>query len=159
MFTIETITELQPIHKQIIFDLWNNEYPSQLQFKNLSDLDAYLKNLKSAQHYFVQQNLLNAWAFTFERDCEIWLAMIVDGALQGKKIGTQLLNQLKQEQPVLNAWVIDHQNYAKLNGTPYLSPLKFYLKNDFEIVEAVRLELPDFSALKMIWKKFKSVMV
>jgi len=151
MHDIESVKDLSLEQKQVIFELWNHEYPSQLKFNALNDLENYLIQLKEAQHYFVQLNGSFAWAFSFERENEIWLAMIVDAALQGKNLGSLLLNKLKQHHSVLNAWVIDHSSYFKSDGTPYPSPMQFYLKNDFRFINNIRLEIPSLSAAKMVW--------
>ena len=148
-------TALSPNHKEIIFNLWNSEYPSQLAFKNASDLDIYLNNLLNPKHYFVEiDNEIKAWAFAFERDSEIWFAIIVNSNFQNRKVGSTLLNELKLNFEVLNGWVIDHQNYLHQDGRTYHSPLNFYTKNGFEIIKETRIEIPTLSAIKIKWQKY-----
>ncbi|MCK9481612.1 MAG: hypothetical protein M0R38_07625 [Bacteroidia bacterium] len=64
-----------------------------------------------------------------------------------------MLNELKSDENVLNGWVIDHNSDIKINGNFYQSPLNFYLKNEFEILNETRLELEIMSAVKIKWKK------
>ena len=53
-----------------------------------------------------------------------------------------MLDELKQVEPILNGWVIDHENYTKLNKEVYHSPSEFYQKYNFEIINETRLEIP-----------------
>ncbi len=140
--------------KQAIFSLWNDEYPAQLQFADLAALDGYLHNLGNPVHYFAtnETNTIIGWAFTFEREGETWFAIIVAGAAQGKGIGSNLLNVLKENTTLLNGWVTDHYRYTKQNGQPYLSPFLFYIKSGFTAVTDIRLETPLLSAVKINWK-------
>jgi hypothetical protein len=36
--------------KQIVFELWNNEYPEKLSYKSIEEFDNYLKNLNDQSH-------------------------------------------------------------------------------------------------------------
>lgn len=47
--------------------------------------------------------------------------------------------------------VIDHDKDIKANGKQYMSPLNFYLKQGFTIIEDERLELATLSAVKIVW--------
>lgn len=62
-----------------------------------------------------------------------------------------MLNKLKEDEAVLNGWVIDHDSDKKLNGNYYKSPIEFYQKNGFEIIAETRLELDIMSAVKIKW--------
>ena len=66
-----------------------------------------------------------------------------------------MVDELKQVEPILNGWVIDHNNDKKINGLTYFSPLKFYEKCGFEIQTDNRLELDKISAVKIKWVKEK----
>lgn len=92
-----------------------------------------------------------AWAATFERDEEKWLAMILDTMAQRKGLGSALLKTISNQQGDLNGWVIDHDREIKQNGSPYLSPINFYVKNNFVICSSVRLETEKISAVKIKW--------
>ena len=74
MKIIET-TLLQGTHKAAIYRLWNNEYPQQLQYGDIAELDSYLDNLADQKHYFVIDinGEIVGWAFTFERSSDEWL--------------------------------------------------------------------------------------
>ncbi len=152
---IITYTQLNQDQKNSILSLWNNEYPKKLTHQSLESFENYLYNLEEPTHYLLynEEDKIQAWAVTFVRENDIWFAIIVDEFLHGKGFGTQLLNLLKQNNLVLNGWVIDHNNDIKTNGDFYKSPLEFYMKNDFMIDPETRLELDIISAVKIQWKK------
>ena len=162
-FNLIKIKSLNFELKSGIFKLWNENYPSQLEFKDINNLEQYLQNLKNATHYFMENEnnkLVNnyfAWAVVFERDTEVWFAIIIDKKLQKKGIGSIILEILKADFPVLNGWVIDNNDYIKLDGTQYISPLEFYIKNGFSIVENIRLETDKISALKINWSRVNNI--
>lgn len=152
---IYSFTILNQVHKDYIYKIWNDEYPVNLAFESLHDVDTYLNNLIDAKHFFVvdEQNQIQGWAVIFERDYEKWFAIIVDNSLHQSGIGTKILNRLKTFSTELNGWVIDHQNDTKANGEPYRSPLAFYLKNEFIQIPEIRLELDKISAVKISWRE------
>ncbi len=154
MKTIQT-PYLSDKQKVDVYSLWNNEYPSNLAYPELSDFDAYLNNLKEQDHILLVDHLdvVKGWYFSFVREDERWFAIIIDGALQGAGYGSQLLNMAKRIEPILNGWVIDHNRDLKRNGQNYSSPLPFYIKNDFDVLSAVRIELEVISAVKIKWSK------
>jgi len=90
---------------------------------------------------------------TFNRDNLILFAIIVDSKNQGKGFGSLFLNKLKDLQNELNGWVIDHDNDSKLNGSQYKSPLAFYIKNNFEVLNNFRIDNEKISAVRIQWKK------
>lgn len=141
--------------KSQLLTLWNNEYPEQLAYKNLEDLEQYLENLTAQNHFLLidEYKTLQGWSFTFNREKEKWFAIIIAEKLQGKGIGTKMLNILKENEHELNAWVTDHNLDKKLNGDAYKSPLEFYKKCDFKVIPEERLELDIISAIKIRWKR------
>jgi hypothetical protein len=146
-------TDLNEQAKNQVFDLWNNEYPEKLSYNNLTEFDNYLQNLSDLTHYLLtsNENLILGWALTFERENEKWFAIILSEKIKAKGLGRKMLNELKKAEQVLNGWVIDHNNDKKKNGQLYVSPLKFYEKCDFEILNDERLELDKISAVKIKW--------
>ncbi len=153
MDIIET-QHLNQFQKEVLFKLWNENYPSFLKYTSLSELDEYLNNLINAQHFFLFNNEehIVSWAFTFTREDEKWFAIIVDKDFQNKGCGTVLLNHLKSKEAILNGWMIDSNDYKKTDGSPYIAPAAFYRKNNFEIDYSVRLNHPKFSAVKIQWQ-------
>ena len=132
--------------------LWNNEYPASLAHKTIEDFEAYLATLSYCKHYLLEEkNAIFAWGFEFDRNEERWFALIIDKAQQGKRIGSQLLNFMKQSNRQLNGWVIDHGNATMSDGSFYRSPLAFYLKNDFQLVSHDRIDNEVISAVKIQW--------
>ena len=147
-------TILSKSSKTQILELWNKEFPEQLNYQTLADFENYLSQLKDQSHILLvddQQNI-KGWYFDFARDYERWFAIILDVDMSGKGYGTQLLNLGKEKEAVLNGWVIDHANDKKRNGETYISPLNFYLKNGFEVLANHRLELKNLSAVKIRWE-------
>lgn len=148
-------SKLSKSQKQEICDLWNNEYPEKLNYRNLADFENYLKNLSKQSHIIMvdkDQNI-KGWYFDFIRENEKWFAIILNSKFQGKGLGKKILNLVKEKESELNGWVIDHSNDKKQNGEIYESPLSFYLKNGFEILMKNRLENEKISAVKIKWKK------
>lgn len=142
--------------KEAVLHIWNEEYAEKL-VKTMEEFETYLHKLGEVQHFlmFDEADALFGWAVTFNREGERWFAIILDGKVQGKGHGTQLLNALKESEPVLNGWVTDHDRDIRRNGQTYRSPMGFYLKNDFEVLEDVRLETEELSAVKIKWAKQK----
>lgn len=152
---ITQLTELSSLQKEAFYQLWNQEYPCSLRHAKISDLEAYLDGLGTQQHYLLTDfyNVVLGWGFTFTRNQQAWFAIILHHKIQGQGYGRQLLNEIKGNTSELNGWVIDHNNALKENGTPYISPLPFYLKNDFIILHDSRLESEKITAVGIRWNK------
>ncbi len=140
--------------KEIIFQLWNEEYPERISYNSIEDLETYLNNLADVNHYLLynDSNEIKGWAITFIRENEKWFAIIINSKIKNQGFGTQLLNHLKSIENKLSGWVIDHDNDLKSDGTTYISPLHFYLKNGFSICEGIRIETDKISAVKIVSK-------
>ncbi len=140
--------------KEIIYQIWNNEYPERISYNSIEELETYLNNLADVNHYFLysDSNEIKGWAVTFIRENEKWFAIIINSKIKNQGFGTQLLNHLKSVESKLSGWVIDHNNDPKSDGTSYVSPLHFYLKNGFSICEGIRIETDKISAVKIISK-------
>ncbi len=147
-----TLTSQQ---KQEIVRIWNSEYPVGLQYADMQGFEQYLSKLSNTSHYLLlaDQGSLAGWLSVFTRDDERWFAMIVDSDFQKMGVGQRLLSLAKKDECILNGWVIDTDSYVKSNGHPYISPLPFYLKNDFELLPDTRLETKVLSAVKVQWKR------
>lgn len=152
MNILETLA-LTPSQLIAVLALWNQEYPENLNY-SMADFEKYLHALTNIKHYLLSayDGIVAGWAFTFNRDEQKWFAIILDQSKQMQGYGTHILNKLKETEPELNGWVIDHNNYLKANGEPYKSPLGFYIKNKFEVT-STRLETEKLSAVKIIWRK------
>ncbi|REC52969.1 N-acetyltransferase [Chryseobacterium piscium] len=147
--------QLNQEQKEQILQLWNNEYPEKLAYKSIDGFENYLEKLNEVNHFLLMNDdeKIQGWAITFEREGDTWFAIILSENLHGKGWGTKVLNELKRHKNELNGWVIDNSNGKKLNGNFYKSPLEFYLKNEFEVLSDIRLELEIMSAVKIKWKK------
>jgi len=141
--------------KEAVRKLWNQEYPKKLMLQNAADFENYLQNLNGKRHLLVLNDLkeLAGWAFLFERNLETWFAIILDAKIQKKGFGNLLLSRLKARETQLNGWVIDHNNDFKQDGSCYVSPLNFYIKNGFVAIPEIRLETDKISAVKIEWKQ------
>ena len=154
-FEIIQTNQLEEAIERDIFELWNNEYPENISFPEPEYFNNYIYNLKNLKHFLIKdiQNYTYGWASTFERENETWFMILVSGQHQGKGIGKMILDTLKQKESILNGWVISHKHYRKLNGDKYISPINFYLKNDFEILNSEKLKSDKISAVKVRWIK------
>jgi len=148
-------SSLSVSEKLEVFELWNNEYPEKLSYKEKGEFDTYLKALKEQSHILLVDinKKIKGWYFDFKRENEKWFAIILDSEIQGKGLGTKILELAKEKENELNGWVIDHNRDKKKNGELYNSPLNFYLKNGFEKSVIDRLELKNISAVKIKWRK------
>lgn len=148
-------SKLSNLQIQEIYDLWNNEYPQNLNYLNITDFEDYLKNLNQKSHLLLvnEKHNIVGWYVDFIRENEKWFVLIVHAEYQGKGLGRKILNIAKEKEIELNAWVIDHSKEKKKTGNFYNSPLDFYIKNGFEIMPKIRLELKKISAVKISWKR------
>jgi len=140
--------------KKGVSDLWNKEYPVGLVYENTTAFNTYLKTLSNPFHalLFDDEGTLRGWHFDFMREHKKWFALIVDAGFQRMGYGCSMLQFAKEKESELNGWVIDHSGEKKKDGSPYLSPLEFYIKNGFTKSEE-RLELDHISAVKIKWRR------
>lgn len=132
-----------------INQLWNEEYPLKLKDR----FPILLEGVENYNHYIIQdeQHHVLAWAVDFEKENELRFSIIVDTKYQGKGYGTKLLDCLKQENNLFYGWVIDHNNDMKSNGEYYQTPIPFYIKAGFEILNDQRIEIEMIRAVKIKW--------
>ena len=151
---LQTSTLTLPQKTELIA-LWNRESPENITHESMADLEKYLTSLEDVVYTLTldDKEKIVGWFADFDREGERWFAMLLDASIHGKGVGSQLLSRAKDRHEALSGWVIDHTNDKKLNGEPYLSPVNFYLKNGFEIISDVRLELDHLSCVKMRWEK------
>ena len=138
-----------------ILKIWNAEYPEHLNYKTLLDFENYLRNLTNQSHILIlnENKNVEGWYFDFLREEKRWFALLLNSKIQGKGIGTKVLNLVKTKEFELNGWVIDHNTDKKQNGDFYISPLPFYIKHGFKQYHKTRLEFEKLSAVKIKWKK------
>jgi GNAT superfamily N-acetyltransferase len=147
----ENLSEEQ---KEVLRELWNEEYPARLHLKTIEDFESYLNGISNTKHYllFDDSDKIIGWTFTFLRDGEDWFAIILNSKIQGKGNGSLLINEIKNEKTSLNGWVIDQENEVKQNNELYKSPMPFYIKNGFSILTETRIENEKMSAVKINWR-------
>ncbi len=140
--------------KHEFLQLWNREYPINLTYSGIEELDHYLNNLSNKKYFLLVENdHLLAISMQFARENETWFLIIVDREQQQKGLGSQMLNKLKLVNESLSGWVIDRPGYQTGSGKDYQSPIEFYLKNEFRLLPDIRLETSAISAVRIVWRK------
>lgn len=148
-------TKLTLRQKQELLQLWNNEYPQTLQYNNLSEFDEYLNKLKDPRHILLldEHDNIKGWYSDFIRDNDKWFLAILNTESQGQKFGTEFIKMGKEMNEELNGWIINSNQYLKKNGQFYKSPIDFYRKQGFEILEDITLKTEQLNAIKIKWSK------
>lgn len=151
---VET-TQLTPVQIRQVHQLWNEEYPSTIIHNEEGGLLDYLDGLTEPRHVLLLDldESVCAWWLDFIRDEDRWFAMIVTRNQQGKGYGRQLLDRAKEKHSVLNGWTVQTGQYQRKDGSPYVSPIVFYKKNDFQILESVQMKTPVLETVKIRWEK------
>ena len=148
----KTLTQNQ---KGQLLDMWHDQYPKTLAYKNRQSFEDYLISLKNPQHTLLigESGEVKGWLAKMVRDEKDWIAIILDKSIQQQGYGSQLLDRVKAQSDEINAWVVDHNNYKKADGSTYQSPLNFYVKNGFTVIPEERLEQSKITAVKIRWRK------
>ena len=149
----EKTEKLSPSLQLKLLHVWNSEYPEVLKH-NSNSFEQYLKSLVNLQHTVVTDDDHNfcAWYFEFDRNDERQFGIIVHHNQQNKGIGKALLQNAKMTNRKLSAWVVDTNDYYKSDGSAYISPISFYLKNGFS-VEPTRWDSDKIKTVKISWHK------
>ena len=135
--------------KDEINTLWNNEYPAHLKDR----FSILLDHADWYNHYIIEdlENNVIAWAVDFKKENQVRFSIIVSQIYKGKGIGGMLIEKLKAENDNFYGWVIDHNNDFKLNGEHYNTPMPFYLKHGFEILNDQRIDNEMIRAVLIKW--------
>ena len=154
MSILETDT-LNENQKQQLSGLWNSVYPENVAYHSLSAFEEYLAGLESVRHLLlVDPDLkIHGWAFSFNRKGERWFAILLDEAIQGKGLGRLLMDKLKVNEQHLCGWVVEHDDYKKLDGSPYQSPLGFYMNNGFKVCDDEKFTSDQLNTIKIKWNR------
>jgi RimJ/RimL family protein N-acetyltransferase len=143
---IVKIKKLNNHQFQQIHLLWNEEYPIKLKDR----FGLLLEGVENYNHYLIEQNnRIIAWAVDFEKEQETRFSIIVGNDYKGKGLGSLLLKRLKRDLGEFYGWVIDHNNDLKQDGTFYISPLNFYIKNGLEVMPDDRHDTEMIRAVKV----------
>ena len=132
-----------------INQLWNDEYPLKLKDR----FPILLDGADWHNHYIIlddEQNVI-AWAVDFEKEKQIRFSIIVASKHKGKGLGGLLIDKLKEENKEFYGWVIDHNNDLKSNGEHYHTPMPFYIKHGFEILNEFRIDNEMIKAVLVKW--------
>ena len=151
--------KLSPEQKQELFDLWNTEYPVNLRYNDISELEEYLNKFEDQNHILLidENGRIKGWYADFLRDDGRWFLAILHPEIQGRGFGTQLIEMAKRTNEELNGWVIKEEIYLKRNGEMYRSPIEFYRKNGFDILDQTQLKTDKINAVKIHWSKTDSL--
>ncbi|MBL4676400.1 MAG: GNAT family N-acetyltransferase [Mucilaginibacter sp.] len=146
-----SLTEPQ---KHTLLDIWNTEYPKQLCMPGITEFNAYLDSLANSAYLLLKADdgEIIGWATLFTVETVRCFFIMLKSKVHGKGYGTLLLNALKAKESMLFGWAVDHNRDLKADGTPYPSPIEFYLKNGFKINSELRLETNILSAVNIVWK-------
>jgi GNAT superfamily N-acetyltransferase len=152
------LTEIKTLNKEqkkAIIALWNREYPEKLGLPTVPDFENYLQGLSEKNHIVLmdENQVLKGWLIYFVRDEEPCFAMLLDASLQGKGWGSRFLDLAKQRNDVLYGWVIPNDGEIKSDGGTYKSPVGFYLKNGFEVLNNIAHKKKGITGIKVKWKK------
>ena len=146
---ILTTKTLSPVQLHQLNEMWNSEYPEKLSNR----FNKLLEGVENFTHYLIIDTTdhIIAWAVVFEKDNELRFSIIVNDTMQGKGMGSKLIEKLKSEHMEFFGWVIDHNNDLKSNGATYRSPLPFYKKQGFTILNDQRIDTEMLNAVKVKW--------
>lgn len=153
MFEILSTATLTAAQKHRIFQIWNEEYPAQIAYKDVGGFEEFLAKSNKHRHFIVEEpgGKIMAWLMIFEREQGNWFSIIVDGNAQGKGYGSRLIQCLKEAVPNVKGWAVDHDNYQTLSGRPYQSPLNFYRKHGFTVTGR-RWDNGQLSSVMIYWE-------
>lgn len=140
---------LSQIQNEQINALWDSEFPKKLNGR----YPLLLKDATSFDHYIIEDDAqkIIAWGGVFEKDQQIRFSLIVAANQQRNGLGGLLIERLKTDYQEFYGWVIDHNDDLKTNGEHYLSPLPFYHKHGFEILNDQRIDSPMIKAVLIKW--------
>lgn len=140
--------------KKSIVALWNLEYPKKLALPSVLDFERYLDGLSDKNHIVLmdEDKALKGWLIYFMRDGERCFAMLIDRTLQGWGWGSRFLDLAKQRNNELNGWVVPNNEETKSDGGTYQSPVAFYLKNGFWILNNSEQDKNGITGIKLRWK-------
>jgi len=142
---------LSLVDKVFILKLWNSEYPTSIEHKDIKSLETYLNALTAPKHYFLIVNKKAVgWYCDFDRDNARWFAMIIAREMQGKGAGTKLIENAKKNNTALNGWVVQDNSLIRKDGSAYPSPILFYARNGFEITHKT-WETEALKTVKIKW--------
>jgi hypothetical protein len=89
--------------KEVLYQLWNTEYPEKLSFQTI-DCFVFNNLIKDKTLFTIDEVKIKGWAFTFFRDDEDWFAIRVDKNSQGSGKGSLLMEELKKNKDSLNGF-------------------------------------------------------
>jgi len=149
--TIIKTKDLSSSQSEQIDRAWNDEYPIKLNNR----FGLLLNDAKSHVHYIIEKEKQEviAWGVMFEKEDELRFSILVLSKYKGQGMGKLLIDAFKNDYPIFYGWVIDHDNDVKANGEKYVSPLPFYLKQGFNILNEQRIDTEMISAVMVIFQR------
>lgn len=152
-FRFEEQTTLTDDLKLEIIKIWNAEFSKQLAYDSIEGYDKWLNSIEDPTHVLVYSNTgeLIAWCTDFNRNKERWFSILIIRSHHGKGLGRMMLDKMKARNTHLCGWAVDHNRDTRSDGSAYPSPIAFYEKNGFEILD-IRDEKKDLSVVKIKWE-------
>ncbi|MGB0933224.1 MAG: GNAT family N-acetyltransferase [Lishizhenia sp.] len=135
-------------------NLWNLVYPSGIAHISLEQTVEFINTKENRTHYVIKNAYkMIAWSFTFLRNEQCWISILVDSKHQKKGLGKALIQEMKADNDELCGWMVDKPGYKTLEGKPYKVPLDFYLRLGFVVQENCRFDSDLLNSVKIEWKK------
>lgn len=154
MIAIEPKAELDANEFESIFSLWNSEYPTEFTFADASGFEEFLAGVSKRRHFVARiDGIFAGWLISFDRAGERWFSIIINRRFQGRGIGVALLDAAFEIDDELNGWVVPDNSLTRIDGEPYKSPLGFYLKYGFNVVEGETFAKYDIETVKIRLKR------
>jgi len=153
--SLQPVDHLTIRQREDLWELWNAEFPVSVAYPDVPSLTRYLEELEQVEYLLLldKAGKVRGLLFTFIRDGNPWFGMALSRQWHGQGYGTQLLDHAKTQTDTLYGWAIDHDQEVRGDGSPYPSPIGFYRKNGFTVLEDQRLETDKISAVKICWVK------
>lgn len=154
MFLVRKKYKLQKNVIHVLHQLWNSTYPTSVAYDSFEEFQAYLLGLEDLEHLLLEtaDGTILGWYFEFTREEARWFGIIISEEIQGTGWGKKLMLEAQTRASTLDGWVVDHDRDLTADGTPYRSPLDFYLSLGFELLEE-RLEKGAISCAKIRWER------
>ncbi len=145
--------------------IWNEEYPTIIDRYHLpkltgkkpllSEHSKHWKIILARKKNHPKENIIGFIQLQLSRENDriCFFIMAIDRSHQRMGIGTKLLEKAKELVDELHGWVIVEDIYFKEDGSPYHSPLQFYLRNGFELGKKRYVKEKNLLLKEVIWRK------
>jgi SAM-dependent methyltransferase len=145
---------MSPLFREQALKIWNQVYPVSIAHEDLTSFEKNMEEIGEREDLtMIENNNLVGWLFLFTRFDQPWFGIVVHPDHQGKGIGQALMARAMDLRDELHGWVIPHNDYKRMDGQPYPSPIGFYEKLGFEIRYDQTYENEKIKAIRIRWSK------